>query len=372
MHVIVVGGGLVGSGVAWELARRGVEVAVMDREDSGRATSAGAGIISGWTVGSENPAYLSLAVRADAYYHDVVHALGAEAVGYGRSDIVYVAMPGDEDAFFRTRKAWAGRPGVVERDPDEVVKQFPVLGPVVAALGHEGAARVDGRLLEARLKLAARDLGVRIVRQNVQALAVDEGRVRGVVTAEGRFGADAVVVAAGAWSGQLLSDVGVRVPVVPHRGQIIHVDLPVARGQPWPIAVGFRGHYVLPWPDGHIVAGATRESDSGFAPVLTAGGQAEVLREMLRVAPGLATAHVREWRVGLRPASGDGLPLLGPVSAVPGLFVVTGHGAGGLLLGPLSARLVAEAVVGTAPVMDLGPFLPDRPYRPENLHGTVV
>ena len=122
----------------------------------------------------------------------------------------------------------------------------------------------------------------------------------------------------------------------------------------------FHDHYIVSWAGGRVVAGATRETGSGFDPRITAAGVHEVLGEALRVAPGLAGAGMLETRVGLRPLSADGLPILGPVPGVAGAFVATGHGPSGLTLGPYSAALVTELVLGHAPALDLTPFRADR------------
>ena len=114
----------------------------------------------------------------------------------------------------------------------------------------------------------------------------------------------------------------------------------------------FHHHYLVAWPDSRVVAGATRETGSGFAPHTTAAGVRDAGRGA-RVAPGLATAEIREIRVGLRPFAADTLPVLGPVPGVRGVFLVTGHGPSGLTLGPYSAKLVAAQMLGKAPEMDL-------------------
>ena len=106
-----------------------------------------------------------------------------------------------------------------------------------------------------------------------------------------------------------------------------------------------------------VAVGATVE-DVGFAPEITAGGVHEVLRETLRVMPGLCDATLREVRVGLRPVSVDDAPILGALPGTGNVFVATGHGANGLLLGPVSGALVADLVLGRDPVLDLAPFSP--------------
>jgi D-amino-acid dehydrogenase len=144
---------------------------------------------------------------------------------------------------------------------------------------------------------------------------------------------------------------------VPIRGQIVHLDVPGHDTATWPIVQPVFGYYMVPWNDRRVAVGATVE-DAGFEPHVTAGGVHEVLRETLRVMPGLASAQLREVRVGLRPASADDAPILGRV--LDDVYVATGHGANGLLLGPISGRLVADCVLDRESELDLAPFSPAR------------
>ena len=116
---------------------------------------------------------------------------------------------------------------------------------------------------------------------------------------------------------------------------------------------GLRGHYILPWPSGRVVCGATRETGSGLDPSLTLAGCEEVLREAHRLAPGLAQARIVEWRVGLRPLSTRGRPMVGALPGVEHVHVATGHGASGLLLGPYCGLLLAESLATGRPPAEL-------------------
>jgi D-amino-acid dehydrogenase len=120
----------------------------------------------------------------------------------------------------------------------------------------------------------------------------------------------------------------------------------------------------VPWADGRLAVGATRETGSGFAAHPTAAGLIEVLTKALRVAPGLAGAEIREIRVGLRPATRDGLPILGPVPGIPNLLLATGHGSIGLQLGPYSGKVVAGMIAGGAAETEIAPFSLARFKRP--------
>jgi D-amino-acid dehydrogenase len=120
--------------------------------------------------------------------------------------------------------------------------------------------------------------------------------------------------------------------------------------------LGFRGHYLVPWPDGRVVAGATHEAGVGFQAQTTAIGLYEVLHEALRVAPGLSQAEILETRVGLRPVTKDGWPIIGPAPGFANLYLATGHGATGLQLGPYTGKLAADWLLGRDPELDVTPF----------------
>lgn len=364
---IVVGGGLLGLATAYSLVRLGQSVLLVDRHDVGRATDAGAGILSPATTGLEGNAF-TFAVAAGDYYPHLIAALeddDAGETGYGQTPVLVVAMPDDDqDQFARTRErilarkamGFAFSAALREVTPAEARAIFPPLGEAQGAILDPQGARIDGRLLMAALRRAGEHRGLRTRRGNVEGLELQAGRVAALRVDGERLPTANVVLAAGAWSGALARQVGIDLPVHPQRGQILHVEMDAtALGEPASV-VGMRGHYLLSWPDAHVVLGATRETGSGFAPTLTARGCAEVLAEGLRVAPGLGTARIREWRVGLRPLSDDRLPILGAVPDARGVYLATGHGAGGLLLGPYSGKLLADAVVSGTPGSELAPF----------------
>lgn len=375
--VIVIGGGIVGASAAYRLARSGARVTLVDRADAGQATAAGAGIISPGTSYNPPAAFFPLAFRAVAYYDTLLAALAEDGeteteTGFEVVGLLHVAMSEAEAAALpvllrlieERRASGAPRIGAVQMlSGDEARALFPALGACLGAIYTSDAARVDGRLLRDAMRRGAARHGARIVTGSVEAIREAVGGVELTVNSE-TLTAGAAILAGGAWSGALVETLGegLRLPVFPQRGQILHLRLPGHETARWPIIVGFHSHYILTFPQDRVVAGATRESDSGFDPRMTAGGVREALDEALRVAPGLADATLQEVRVGLRPASPDGLPLLGHLSGHERLYVATGHGASGLQLGPYSGALVADLALGqsSAPDLDLGPFTPAR------------
>jgi D-amino-acid dehydrogenase len=366
---VVVGGGLLGTATAYHLVGAGARTLLVDRGDRGRATDAGAGILSPETNSRDPEAWFQLAVEAVAYYPVLIDRLRAEQAGdtgYARCGQLVVAVSDDEIEPFerarrivleRQRRRGLPRPeDLHEVTAAEARELFPPLAPVHGAIYSRGAARVDGRLLNRALRTAAESRGLTVRASGVEQLVIEGGAVQGVVVGGEPVAAGAVAIAGGAWSEAFGRQLGVTIPVAPQRGQIIHLGLHGTDTSRWPMISAFHHHYLVAWPDSRVVAGATRETGSGFAPHTTTVGVREVLGEALRVAPGLAQAEVREIRVGLRPFAADTLPVLGPVPGVRGVFFVTGHGPSGLTLGPYSAKVVAGHMLGKPPETDLTPF----------------
>jgi D-amino-acid dehydrogenase len=179
-----------------------------------------------------------------------------------------------------------------------------------------------------------------------------------VFTAKARIPCEHVVIAGGAWTPELAASFGLRVGIRPLRGQIVHLGL-AADTSAWPVLQPILSHYVVPWADHRVALGATVE-DVGFDARPTAGGLRQLFSEGLRVSPGLADATLLEVRVGLRPVSEDDLPIIGALEGATGVYVATGHGANGLLLGPVTGRLLADLMAGTTAPFDLTPFSPAR------------
>jgi len=374
MRIVVVGAGVLGASTGYHLARAGADVAVVDQAHEGRATAAGAGIICPWASSVADPAFYELYAAGARYYSDLVPALselGETDLGFRRVGALIVSTDPTElrsaESLLRRRRMEAPEIGDVDRlIPGEVKALFPPVHPGFAGVHVAGGARVDGRRLAASLLRAAEHHGATVARGFVE-LIFRSGRVPGVRLDARGIVADAVVVTAGAWSPALLSPLGINLPIQPQRGQIVHLHLPGQETKAWPVVLPPGSHYLVAFDDSRVVAGATRELGTGFDYRVTAAGQAEVLSEALRTAPGLGAATLIETRVGFRPVSPDGRPLLGQVRGVGGLVIGNGLGAAGLTIGPLAGRLLADVALDRRPVLDLAPFDPLRRYEPERM-----
>jgi len=368
--VVVVGGGIVGSAVAYHCARDGQNTLLFDRRDEGRATDAGAGIISPPTSSRRgSDAWFDLAAPAARYYPDLVDRLRDDGVaepGYAQCGLLNVATTAAQsDALAENERRIRRRQGsldyppegtVYELDPEAAIDRFPPLARPERALYYEGGARVDGRRFERALREAGTRHGLTVEETAAERLRIENGRVTGVATADRTVPATTAVIAGGAWSSAFAEQLGVEIPVSPQRGQIVHVRTDADGSDDWPVVTGFDHRYMVPWAGGRVAVGATDEPGVGYAPHATVAGVRELLETARDLAPGLDPARLEEVRAGLRPVTPDGLPVLGRVPGVEGAVLATGHGATGLQLGPFTGELVAALVAGRDPPVGLSPF----------------
>ena len=354
--VVVVGRGIVGSSAALRCARAGARVAVVDCAAPGQATAAGAGIIAPVGLGGDEvgDAWTSLVGSAiDSYRRllddltDSDHDPGFARVG----ELVVATREEDQPALelLAERLRLLGERGVdlgavTRLGSRDVTEAWPELSSHLSALHIENVGRVDGRRVQASLQAAATAAGA-VFQSGDATLRVVDNRAELRVNGRG-VSTGSVVLATGAWSQPFLHDLGVHVSVQPVRGQILHLQLPAADTERRPVVNTFEGHYFLGFPGRRVVTGATHEPAAGFDHRVTAGGQSAVLQRTLRIAPGLADATVVETRVGFRPQSSDGYPVVGRSPASRDVVVATGLGAWGLTLGPLIGQVAAEQALG--------------------------
>ena len=356
-HVAVIGSGVAGASLAFATARTGAMVTLIDDARTGRATAAGAGIIAPWASSLSGDTYRLYAAGAEAY-PDVLAALaevGIDDVGHATNGALVVAPDGGPGPDMADRltircaeSAVAGAPEPT--DAAAARAMFPPLAEGWEGWFVPGGARVDGRRLAAGLVEGVVRLGG-VVRTGTAQLGV------GGLTVEGELiDADAVVIAGGAWANELLRRSGHVAPVEAQRGQICHLTLPGADTGRWPSVLPVADNYIVPFDDGRVVVGATREH--GVAdPRITAGGVAHVLARALTLAPGLADATLLETRVGLRPFPTVGHhPTIGLID--DHTWVVTGFGAIGLTIGPTVGFRLAAMIAGGGDDEVLAPFRP--------------
>jgi len=361
-ETIVIGAGVIGSAIALRLAQAGHRTLVLEKSIPGaEASSAAAGILGPQIEAHAADDLFRLGLESREAYPSLAEELRELAgvdVGFERCGLLSVAMEGEDPAPWEVRLAWQREAGLeVERlSGSEAHALEPELSERVAlALHFPREGRVDPRALARALPVAAERAGAHFRAARVRGIAIERGRAVGVDVEGERIPSANVVVAAGAWTGLVE---GLPLPagtVEPLRGQMVELARPDLRLRR--IVFSSRG-YVVPRAPGVVVAGSTMER-AGFDKRVTAEGALRILGHAVETIPALQQAEPRALWAGLRPFPRDGLPLIG-ATEVEGLYLCSGHHRNGILLTPVSAALVARAVLEGKEPAELAPFSPRR------------
>lgn len=358
MNVLVVGGGIMGTSVALELRNRGADVTVLERAVPGAEASSAAGGMLAPQVEAHAPGpFLDLCLRSRSLYPNWVKGLQERTgvdVGYVESGTLKVAFDEASAHTLEAMVAWQKASGLRAEflDGAGARKVEPLLsGAAVAAAHLLDDAQLDAPRLMKALTVAAAQAGASFRQGHARTVVAEGDRAVGVDLDGEVLRADAVVLAAGSWS-SLVAGAKVDPKVVqPVRGQMVELEL---KRPPFrKLVFGVKG-YLVPRADGRVTLGSTMEH-AGYARDVTAGGVHAILSNALQLFPTLADAPiVRTW-AGLRPWTQDGLPVLGQ-GPLEQLFLATGHFRNGILLAPITARTVAELVLGQKPQVSVEPW----------------
>jgi glycine oxidase len=360
--VAIIGGGVIGGSIAFELAAEKISVVVLDRQEPGREASwAAAGMLSPGPDSTEALPLVPLARESFRLYPEFIAAIEEAS---GKSTAL-----GSEG----TLQIFPGPRGEAERE--KMAAEYRRLGLAMESISFESARKyegslgpaarvaawlpdesvVDPRLLMEAVLEAARRRGVEFRTDcPVTSVVVEGDRCGGVVAGGETIAAKQVVVAAGCFSGGI-DRLGRYAPTHPVRGQMLALR---ARGLSLRRVVRSEKGYLVPRRDGRIIAGSTLEN-AGFEKHVTPGGLRQILDGVLELVPGLAGAEIVETWAGLRPGTPDGLPILGPTD-IEGLAVATGHHRNGILLTPVTSKLLRDWIVRGEVSMNVEAFSPLR------------
>jgi glycine oxidase len=340
--VIVVGAGIIGCAVARELSRRGVRIVILEARTVGAgATQASAGVLAPYIEAPGEGPLQAMAVRSLAMYDEFIAGVSRDVgtpIEYRRCGTLEVATDPAAAARLLALGEWVRSMGVdAEWVPAvDVAHLEPALVETEGALlvpshGYVRAAQLTAALLAA----ACRHGAVFHSERRVENIAFDGDEVM-VTAGDTSYRAGTLVIAAGSWSGPLGATA-----VKPVRGQLLQLRW---AGPPIMRVLWSDSCYIVPWVDGTLLVGATVE-DVGFDDRVTASGVQALLAAASALLPGVRDATFVEARVGLRPATPSGLPIIARSAEHPSIVYATGHYRNGILLAPLTAHLVADLVL---------------------------
>jgi len=364
IDVLIIGGGIMGTSAAWELARHGAQCVVLERSVPGaEASSAAAGILGAQAEAHAPGPMTDLCLASRARYQKFAATLVKETgidVGYRACGVLRVGF--DRAALTKLKQvsAWQSkrRLSVEQLATRDLTALEPALSTKLAGgVRFADDCRVEPRALLRALHIAALARGVRFQSGAfVRRIALEDGRAVGVVLDDGsELRAKNVLVAAGSWT-SLIDGLGIPAGrVIPARGQIIELELPAP---PLSHVVFGPGAYLVPRDDGRVLIGSTLEF-VGYERQVTAGAVRDLLQNATALVPSLERAALRDTWSNFRPYTKDELPLLGP-TAIPGLFLSSGHYRNGILLAPISADIVRAAILGQRSPLAIDAFRPER------------
>jgi glycine oxidase len=359
---VIAGGGVIGASIALELAGTGLHVALFDTNRPGKEASwASAGMISPAPDNLGSIPFVPISLASVALYPEFirnVEELSGIDVGYRQDGAIDALLDGNVEEELSTVIALQHGVGLRAEalSAQQAREMEPALSEAIeAAIFRPDEASLDNRAFtEAVLKAAQRN-GAKIFAGNgAKAIWKENGRCKGLILQNGQVEAKSTIIAAGCFSAQI-EGVASYAPVFPTKGQMIALrcESVEIRHVLW-----LEHTYLVPRNDGRIIAGSTIER-TGFDRNVKAGGIKKILSEVLQLAPGLEKAQIEETWAGLRPDSPDHLPILGPTD-LDGLLIATGHFRSGILLAPITARLMREWICSQTVSVDWERFSPLR------------
>ncbi|WNR44008.1 glycine oxidase ThiO [Paenibacillus roseipurpureus] len=348
--VIIVGGGVIGASIAYYLAKRGQSVTLLERGQLGmEASAAAAGMLGAQSEMEDTGALFQWARLSRSMFPELsgeLRELTGIDIGLVREGLLNVALSDVQEEELRARETLQRAAGERAQwlSAAEATGLEPALsGATRGALYLPEDGQVEAPQLAAAFAQAAQVLGAKVQPYaQVQGLLTERSRVIGVMTAAGPRYSDHVVVAAGTWSGQLLAGIGVELPMFPVKGECFSVRTP----KPLLKRTLFTpGCYIVPKAGGRLVVGATVVPHS-YDRKVSLAGLAELMDRARGMMLSLGDAEWEKAWSGLRPQTADGLPYIGKVTAMEGLYTACGHYRNGILLSPITGKVMADWLLG--------------------------
>ncbi|MDQ6954573.1 MAG: glycine oxidase ThiO [Mariprofundaceae bacterium] len=361
MKVVVIGGGIIGCLTACFLKQRGVDVIVLERGKTGQEASlAGAGIlcpIHPWFYPDSFSHLINASLAMYTEFRAQLEADTGMSIEWQKSGLLIPFFDDDTSNHWQKAVDWSARFGwhIEQLDTMQTLQLEPTLSPQLrrSLRWPEVAQLRNPRLLQA-VRCWMQQLDVELHEHcEVTSLLSNQGTVSGVQCADGQgFESDQVLLASGSWSGELAAQLGFDLPIKPVKGQIVLLK---GKSGLMKSIIKHDDAYFVPRADGRVLIGASMEF-VGFERGNTEQITNQLMASMLKIAPGLKTATVERQWMGFRPGSPDGLPYLGEVSSMRGLWVASGHYRNGVALAPITAKVMTAKILGEPVDVDCSDF----------------
>ena len=347
---VIAGGGINGSSIAFQLAKRGYKVAVLDKgKIAGKASGAAAGILGAQTELTEDGPLFQLACKSRSMYQTLIpelEELSQVHIGYQNRGVYKVAANIEEEMSLKRLVESQQKAGEDAEwfSIDDLIKREPfVSAKLRGAMYIPNDGQVQAYELSLAFAKASMTLGAEIFEYTQVTDFILKGeRVYGVRTSQGEFLADSVIVASGAWSREILERTGLVLPIIPVKGECFSVkaDKTLVQG-----TIFSHGCYIVPKQSGRLVVGATVKANS-FDEKVTVEGISQLMEKAQNLVPDIANAEWERAWTGIRPQSADGQPFLGQHPVIDGLYIAAGHFRNGILLAPATGELMADILEG--------------------------
>ena len=363
--VIVIGGGIIGISCAYELAKQGYTVAVLEKHHCGSGASGrSAAMLEFQMEAHRGEPFLSLA-KASKKLFPYLHAEIKNTTGidfqYEQCGILQLASTPEEaiilenevirQTYHDFKATWYSQ--------EDLKKSYPDLTE-----DHCGGAffaqdgQVNGEKFMCGMTKAARHEHVKIFEDiEIAYFEKEDNQIKSIVTNKGYFMGSKIIVAAGAWSDQVLGMLGIKLGIEPIKGQLLMFNTPEPSIK-HPIYTKSGGYYA-PKKDGYTFIGSTIER-VGFDESITEDARYDLMDQTEKLVPNLTSKKLRRITAGLRPGSFDDLPFIGPLENHPNLIVAAGHYRRGIMLAPITAKIISALVQGKQLPIDITPFFPHR------------
>lgn len=364
---IIIGGGVNGGAIAFNLAKRGMKVLLLEKDRlASKASGAAAGMLGAQAeLDGEGPLF-QLARTSRALFNDLADELNMISgidIELVKKGMLRVALADREQQEHHRISGIHKQNGELAEllTGEEARRREPALSnDVIGAMYLERDGQVEAPQLALGFLKSAPALGCVIIEYvEVHSFHIANGKVNGVATNEGDFMSSNIVVTGGAWSEKLLMKIGLQLKMYPVKGECFSVrtEFPLLSS-----TIFTPGCYLVPKKDGRIIIGATSVPNT-FNQQVTLEGIFSLMENAKKLVPSISQSEWERAWTGIRPQTADGLPYLGEHPEYKGLFIATGHFRNGILLSPITGEVMADLIEGKSPSIDISPFRVDRSIR---------